>query len=701
MLSLTPEQALQVAMQEHRAGRLSEAETLYRQILAANPRHADALHLLGMIVQTRGQLDDAADLMRQAIAADPSVAFYQNSLGNVLQQCGALSEAVAAYRQGIALEPNFAATYNNLGNALRLLGDLAGALLAYREALRREPSLAETHNNLGDTLRQLGQLEEAEAALRGAVALQPDYPMAHNNLGNVLLARHQVDEAIAAYGRALAIAPDFALADNNLGNALSEKGQRAEAVAAYRRAIQADPEQALAHNNLANALKERGEMEEALEHYGQALVSQWSTSSIHSNYLAALQYAPKVSLPALAEAHRAFEGRHARPLYSTWQPHAQAREPERPLRLGFVSAHFSSHPAGFFLVRCLENLDRGQFIVTCYADAPRQPDPITERLSGCASQWQQVERESDEQLAQRIRGDQIDILFDLAGHTAGNRLLVFARKPAPVQITWLDYVGTTGLSAIDYILADPRQIPPEFDRFYAEKVLRMPDDYITFDPPAMAPAVGPLPAMANGFVTFASFNITAKTTPPCVALWSRVLREVPGARLLLMNGGFDDPVAISRYRELFARHSVDPGRIIFRGWTERAELLAFYNTVDLALDTLPYNGGLTTLEAMWMGVPVITLPGETFASRHGLAHLTAAGVPETIARDPDDYVRIAAALAGDLPKLAARRAELRQRVAGSPLCDGPRFARHFGGLLREAWRRWCAEGTGTTGNHRP
>ena len=671
-----------------------EAEAWYRRLLLAEGDQADALHLLGLIVHQRGAGEEAVALLRKAIAAKPSIAFFHDNLGIVLHEQGRLGEAIAEHRRALALQPDSAVTHHNLGNALRVQGDWEGALAAYREALRIDPGLAEAHAHLGNVLHQMGRFREAIAALQQAVALKPGYIMAHHNLGTALLADRQFDAAIAAYRQVLEWAPQLALAHNNLGNALKEKGLVDEAIAAYRRAVEADPEQALALNNLANTLKDRGEIEAAIALYRRAVASPGATATIHSNYLTALHYSPQTGLASLAEAHREYHRRYAWPCQAGWPKHSQSRDPDRPLRLGFVSPHFRFHPVGHFLVRLLENLDRQQFQITCYADRPGSDDAMTERLRAGASAWHPVERDSDEELARRIRGDRIDILFDLAGHTAGHRLLVFARKPAPVQMTWLDYVGTTGLSAIDYLIGDPRQIPPEAEPYYGEKILRMPDDYITFDPPADAPPVGPLPAAALGRVTFASFNIPPKTTPLSVETWSRILREVPDAQLLLKNKGFDDPMVSARHRHLYADQAIDPGRILYRGWSAHAELLGSYHEVDIALDTIPYNGGLTTCQALWMGVPVVTCAGETFASRHGLAHLHAAGFTDTIARDFDEYVKIAATLAGDLPGLSILRAQLRSRVASSPLCDGPRFAAHFAALMRGAWQQWCAQVAG-------
>lgn len=726
MPALPLPQALEFAMQAHRAGRLAEAEAIYRQILAVNPHHADALHLLGIIASQAGSQEIAADLIRRAIAVQPAVADYHSNLGNALKAQGRWEEAIAAHRRAVELRPDLAMIHNNLGNALLDGGRLDEAIAAYRRALQLQPDLALAHNNLGAALKQQGRydeaiaayrrtlelqpdlpeahnnlgtalqsvrrLDEAIAAYRRALALQPEYAMAHNNLGNALFSLRQLDEAIAAYRRALELQPDFALAYNNLGTALKDRGRSDEAIAAYRRALDLQPDFAVAHSNLGNALKDQGQPDEALPCYRHALHLQPESIGIHSNFLTVLHYSPQTTLAGLFDAHCEYDRRHAAPLRAGWQPHRNAPDPDRRLRLGFISPHFASHPVGRFLIRPLEKLDPGQFQIICYSDTP-DPDEMTARIRATAAVWHEVAAMSDEQLAGRIQDDGVDILFDLAGHTARGRLPVFARKPAPIQITWLDYVGTTGLSAIDYILADPRQIPSAAERFYREKVLRMPDDYICYDPPASAPPVGPLPALGNGHVTFGSFNILAKITPEVIGVWARILHRIPRARLILKNRGLEEPSTSSRFLGLFAEHGVAPDRVDLLGWSPPDEVLACYNRVDVALDTVPYNGGLTTCEAIWMGVPVVTCPGETFASRHGLTHLSAAGLTETIADNLDEYVELAAALANDLPHLGALRTGLRARVAASPLCDGQRFADHLATLLRDVWRRSCA---GTT-----
>ena len=670
-------------------GRVDHARQLAGQLLAVAPGSPWALYLLGLTARQSGRLTEAADLFRRAIAADPAEATFYNDLGDVLHTQGQLDEAIPAYRRAVELHPTYAAAHNNLGNALKILGRFEEALTAYGYALEAAPTIAEIHSNYAGTLRELGRAEEAINAARRAITLKPALAMAHNNLGHALLGAGDHDGAMAAFGRALALEPNLAIAHNNLGSALKGVGRDAEAMAAFQRAVDADPQYAPAIANLASGLHERGHVAEAILLDQRALAMPGASAAIHSNYLAILQLQSASTPAGLLEAHRGYERLYGEPLRASWPRHPHLRDPERPLRLGFVSPYLRLHPVGYFLVQLLENLDQNEFTVIGYQDNCSGEDAMTARLKKRAHEWHRVKGLTDGALAQRIRDDRIDVLFDLEGHNAGNRLLTFARKPAPVQITWLDYVGTTGLSAMDYILADSRQIPAEAEPCYSERVLRMPDDYICFDPPAEAPPVGSLPALANGFVTFASFNALPKITAQSVEIWSRILRRIPSARLILKNRRVDDPAVVARFRQSFSENSIDPARVCFCGWSERDEVLAAYHEVDIALDTIPYNGGLTTCEALWMGVPVVTCPGETFASRHGLAHLTAAGATETIAHNLDEYVEIAVRLAGDLARLSALRAGLRERTAASPLCDGPRFAGNFSAVIRQAWRRWC------------
>jgi predicted O-linked N-acetylglucosamine transferase (SPINDLY family) len=403
-----------------------------------------------------------------------------------------------------------------------------------------------------------------------------------------------------------------------------------------------------------------------------------------------LHYRAGVNLIELAEAHAEFDRRHGAPLRSSWKPHENSRTHDRPLRLGFLSSDFGQHPVGYFLIRVLENLEQCGGEIICYSDRIPQ-DELTSRFQTASTTWFNVAPLSDERLAQQIREDRIDILFDLAGHTARNRLLVFARKPAPIQITWIGYVGTTGLDAMDYIVADRHEIPAAAEKHYCEKVLRMPDGYVCYDPPGYAPPVSPLPAEKNGWVTFGCFNNPSKITAQVVETWAKILIRVPRSRVLLKYRGMNDSSVVDRFSEIFAVHGVDTDRLTFLGRSSHEELLREYRNIDIALDPFPYSGGLTTCEALWMGVPVITCPGETFASRHSLSHLSNVGLTETVARDLSEYVELASGLANDLPRLSKWRAELRERMSSSPLCDGPRFAGNLMDLLRDVWQEWCEQ----------
>jgi predicted O-linked N-acetylglucosamine transferase (SPINDLY family) len=616
-------QALDTAIQHHQAGRLHQAEEIYRQILNVAPQQVDALHLLGVVAHQTGRNDEALIYIGQALTLNPGQAKFHNTLAAVYRALGRLPESIGSLQQSVALNPNYAEAYNNLGMALF----------------------------------QQGQLAEASASLRRAVLLKPDYAKAFTNLGTILRAEGQIAEATTSYRRAVQLQEDLWEAHNGLGNVLKDQGQSDEAIACYKRALQLNPGY----------------------HRGS------------SNLLYALQYSDRITLGELAAAHAGFDRQFGDPLRPEWEPHGNLRDPGRRLRLGFLSPDLHRHPVGYFLVAPLEHLDPQQAETVCYSDSP-DSDDLTARLRAAAATWRDTYTWSDERLASEIRADRIDILFDLAGHTGKNRLLVFARKPAPIQVTWAGYVGTTGLQAIDYILADPFEIPPEAEPHYRERVLRLPTDYVCYDPPEYAPPVSPLPALGKGYVTFGSFNNPAKLGPRTLEVWARILARIPQSRLVLKYKGIDGPELAGRLGAVFAGHGVDPGRVAFLGRSSHADALKHYQDIDIGLDPFPYNGGLTTLEALWMGVPVITCPGETFASRHSLTHLSNVGLTQTIARNLEEYVTLAVSLADDLPGLATVRAGLRKRMASSPVCDGKGFAANLMTLLRDIWQQWIVQG---------
>jgi predicted O-linked N-acetylglucosamine transferase (SPINDLY family) len=723
--------------------RIPEAVASYRRALELKANYAEAHYNLGNVLKDQGKLDEAIACYRRAIALKPDSAEAHNNLGIALKDQGNLDDAIACYRRALELKPEFFEAHNNLGNAFRDQARLEEAVACCRRALALKPESARAHNNLGNALKDQRKLDEAVACYCRARELKSDYAEAHNNLGVAFQDQGKLDEAVACYRRALELKSDYAEAHSNLGHALKDQGSLDDAVSSCRRALELKPNYAAAQNNLGNALKDQGNLDDAVACYRRALELKPDFAQAHSNLLAALQYRDDVTPTVLAEVHAEYDRRHAAPLggdaaatvhgglspsavggqahfsalgvHEKKHPvgrkmsqspaayerlraaqHASVGDRHGRLRLGFVSPDLGRHPVGYFLVRVLENLrqtGKGENIrveTICYSDRIVKDD-LTRRLQAAATQWRDTTGTSDQRLAEPIRSDAVDILFDLAGHTAHNRLLMFARKPAPIQITWLGYVGTTGLRAMDYILADGRQIPPESEVHYREKVLRLPDGYVCFDAPEDAPPVGPLPAWDRGQVSLGCFHNPAKITPRVIEIWARILRRLPTARLVFKYKGWNDRGVAWRYAEMFAAQAIDPGRVEFLGWSPHAELLAAYQDIDLALDPFPYSGGLTTCEALWMGVPVVTCPGETFASRHSLSHLTNVGLTETIAQDLDQYVELAVRLAGDLPQLAALRDGLRQRMAASPLCDGKRFAANLTYMMQRVWEQRLGE----------
>ncbi|MBS0266606.1 MAG: tetratricopeptide repeat protein [Planctomycetes bacterium] len=641
-------------------------------------------------------------------------------MGNALQALGRTSEAADAYQRALQLRPDFPSARDNLarlhscdltttgqpppltpapphpladeqyalGNTLMAQGRPLDAIAAFQRALQMHPEFAAARYNLATVWLICGQLDEAAAAYQELLQFRSDFPEAHNNLGTIWLKRRHLEEAVNCFERALTLRPNFPEALNNLGTALTDLRSPDQAVVCLQQAVHLKPDFAEAYSSLGNAWKLLGQIQESLEAYQRAVELKPNLAEAFSNLLQTLHYQEGLSLSELNRHHQAFQDRIAASMPLVTQHFRDRQDPHRRLRVGFVSGDLARHPVGYFLVRILENLDPNQIEAVCYSDRVVEDD-LTARCRAAVNTWHFTAGLSDADLAGRIHADQIDILFELAGHTARNRLLAFARKPAPIQITWAGYAGTTGLSAIDYILADHWEIPAELECHYSERVLRMPDGYVTYDPPVYAPPVSPLPALDTGHVTFGSFNNPAKISSRTVHIWAQVLARVPNSRLVLKYTGFQTEAVAGRLTREFAALGIAPERLEFQGWSSHAELLAEYGRIDLALDPMPFTGGLTTIEALWMGVPVVTLPGETFASRHSFSHLSNIGLWETIADSETRYVELAVSLASNRPQLSEIRSRLREQMATSPLCDGPRFARHLQTILRGIWHSWC------------
>jgi predicted O-linked N-acetylglucosamine transferase (SPINDLY family) len=706
-------------------GRPAEAAESFRQALALRPDMPETLVNLGIALRSLGRPSDAAECYEQALRLRPDYPEAHNNLGNALRALGEFKRAAESYRQALRLRTDNPEAYNNLGNVLRDQRQSKEAEAYFRQALRLRPDYAEAHNNLGGTLQELDRPSEAEVSLRWALELRPDFPEALINLGNAVRALGRATEAESCYRRALALRPDSPEANNNLGSVLRSLGRSAEAAERYRHVIRLRPDLAEAHNNLGTALRDLGRPSEAEACFRQAMNLRTDLAEAHnnlgtalrdqgrvveaeacfrqalevrSNFTAAhdallmtLHYHDGIRPEQLAAEHADFDRRHAAPLRTHWRPHMNSRDPERPLRLGFVSPDIGGHPVGFLLIRAVEALAHRPCVVLCYSDRVIPPDDVNVRFRAAAAVWRDTAGWDDDRLAKEVRADGVDVLIDLTGHTGGNRLMAFARRPAPVQATWLGYEGTTGLEAMDYLIADDRLVPPEAESFCRERVLRLPGGYACYDPPAAAPEPGPPPAVAPGRVTFGCFNNPAKLSGAALAAFTAVLNRVPDSRLVLRYAGLDDPATASRLRGLFTAAGLDPGRVELHGRVSRAAYLAAYRDIDIALDPFPFGGGVTTCDALWMGIPIVTLPGATFASRHGLGYAFTLGLADAlVARDVEDYAARAAGLARDRDQLADLRVSMRGRMAQSPLCNGERLADELLAALRGAWREWAA-----------
>ncbi|MBF0460211.1 MAG: tetratricopeptide repeat protein, partial [Magnetococcales bacterium] len=545
----------------------------------------------------------------------------------------------------------------------------------------------EAHYNLGNLLQDLKRFEEAEVSYRHALRVEPDFAEAHYNLGNLLHELKRFEEAEASYRQALRVEPDFAEAHYNLGNLLHELKRFEEAEASYRQALHVKPDYAEAHSNLGNLLKDVGRLDEAERSYHQALTIAPDYAHAHSGLLFTHNYQGDKNLEeSLADARKYGElvASQAKPFSHPVTP----ADSNRRLRVGLVSGDLRNHPVGYFLEGVVEALNPADIELFAY-DTFCQEDNLTQKFKTSIPHWRTVDSLSDAELAQFIQSDAIDILMDLAGHTGHNRLGMFAWKPAPVQVTWLGYFATTGVAAIDYILGDPINLPGSDRWHFVEKPWHLPDCYLCFTPPDFPLTVTPLPACTNGFVTFGCFNKISKVTAAVVACWARILLSVPDSRLFLKNVAFADAKMRFKIMEQFQQAQIASERLILEGPQTREQYLAAYNRVDLALDPFPFPGGTTSVEGLWMGVPVLTKKGNRFLSHQGETILTHAGLPDWIATDVDDYVRKAVDFANDLPGLATLRAGLRQQVLRSPLFDAPRFANNLTKAWQEMWRIWC------------
>jgi protein O-GlcNAc transferase len=694
--SLAADRAVAQGVPLHQAGRLAEAEACYQRALALNAHHPEALHLLGLLAHQVGRADLALTLIEQAIAVADDRPGYHLNHGAVLRALGRLDDAITAWRRALALRPAYPEAFNNLGVAIQAQGRIDEAIPCFERAVSLAPAYAEAHFNLGVAHQTDGRPDLAVHAYQAALAAQPAYPAASYNLGNALRELRRFAEAADAYRSVLALDAGHADAQNNLGVVLQEMGERDRAIDCFRRTIALQDTYPRAHTNLAHLLRERGQFDEAIQAYRRALALQPDDTLAHSGLIFVQDHHDAVSPADRLAERRAWNERHARTLTLAAHPHQNDRDPDRPLRVGYVSGDFYYHSAATSFANVILSHDPRQIEVVCYASVAR-PDAQTARFAERVPTWRDVATWTDAAVAEQVRADQIDILVDLGGHSSTGRLLVFARKPAPIQVTAWGYVTGTGLDAMDYLLADPVAVPPEHERWYAEQIAHLPS-ILCFEAASTLPAVAPAPILRSGTITFGSFNRATKLTDRALDLWGRVLAAVPGSRVVLKSPGLDDTENRARILAAFAAHAVQPDRIEILGKTPIFEHLEAYGKIDVQLDPVPHGGGATTFDGLLQGVPCITLQGQMIPERVSASFLTTLGLADLIADTPDQYVEIAARLAADPARLVRERATLRDRLLASPAADGAQYTRAVEAAYRAMWHRWT--GSQETGDRR-
>ncbi|MCS7034806.1 MAG: tetratricopeptide repeat protein [Phycisphaerae bacterium] len=660
MNSSEAKRALAVAMAHHQAGRLAEAESLYRAVVQRQPRNPDALHFLGVLLHQTNRPQEALEPMARSLELSPSA-------------------------------PHFHANYAEL---LRTLGRFDDALHHARTAVRLGPTDPDAHHSLGMALRTRGDVDGALKAFATAIRLRPNHVAALDEYGLLLQKRGQLNEAIALFRRAAAAAPGRLTPLLNLGNALQLLGELDESIATFERVLEIDPANAGARNNIAQSLLEKGLHQEALVEYSRALELEPHGHVIGSNRIMALNYADGVSIDELFAAHvdwaRRFAPTDAQPRGST-----NARiDPSRRLRVGYLSPDFRFHSVTQFLLPLLRNHDPSAVEVFAYSDVS-VPDAMTTQLQGLVHVWRDISPLRDSEAADLIRSDQIDVLVDLAGHTSGNRLPMFASRPAPIQVTYLGWQNTTGLRSIDARLTDSVIDPiGQTDQYHTERLLRLDGAFAVFEPTPGFGEMTPLPASKTGHLTFGSVAKVAKITDRMLRVWGRVLRAVPGSRLMLIATAVRTASVRDRLLQILCNSGVTSDRIVLLPDMPYAEYMRLYSQIDLVLDTSPFNGHTTTCQGLWMGVPTLTLAGHRYASRMGLAVMTHLGLAaDFVAFSEEEFLAKAVALSGRVEELAALRQGLRDRLLASPLMDGKRLARSVESAYRNLAAGRCPVGT--------
>lgn len=618
--------------------------------------------------------------------------------GNMIEEAerhfisGNLDEAELSCNLLLEREPDNIETLFLLGNISAQKGAVRDALTHFSRAVSISPNLPVLRLNLGISLKLMQKHEESIAEFTEAVRLDPEYAPAWYQLGEALEEINNLDEALQAYAKTNELEPLNTEAFQRTGDIYQKQNRLLEALEYYRKAIRLKPDNFVAYNNAGGILKSLSRTGEALDFFRTALKIKPDLVLCRSNYLLTMLLSSENSPVDISIAHKEWSDAYETPLLSHHTSHGNTADPDKALRIGYVSADFKTHPVAFFIEPILAAHSREKLTVFCYSNCA-SPDSITAQLERLADVWRPIHSAGDNEVSDIIRNDGIDILVDLGGHTLRNRLTVFARKPAPVQVTWLGYPATTGLKSIDYRITDAAADPPCLtEHLHSESLYRLPDTFICYRPPANAPAVAPLPSLTNGYITFGVFNSFSKITRDAVDLWCRILHLVPEAKLLIKAQGMEHEPMRAYVLEMFFLRGIPPKRIELTGQTSSIySHLEMFSKVDISLDTFPYNGTTTTCESLWMGVPVIAREGDSHVSRVSVSLLGAVGLSGLVAASAENYVSLATFLARDTNKLQILRSNLRNRMQTSKLLDTTGFTRNLERAYRSMWQTWCRE----------
>jgi predicted O-linked N-acetylglucosamine transferase (SPINDLY family) len=676
------------AQTSHQRGLVSEAQALCREILQMVPRHFHALQLLAVTEYQNGRHDEADRLLQQALGIEPHSVAALSNRGVVLHELKRFEEALACYDKAVAIQPDCAEALSNGANALAQLERFEEAVARYDKALVVRSGYAEAYSNRANALYHLRRYDEALTDCDRALALKPSDADALSNRGNALTQLRRFDDALASYDEALAINPRLSTAWVGRGNVLLNLNRYAEAFTAYQKALEAKPDNLNAMSQLAHFHERQGRIDEAIACYDRALAIKPDFADAISNKIFTLDFAADVGIEEQQAARKDWWRQIGAKIAATSSyRHDNDPDPARRIVLGYVSADFRRHSAAAAFRPVLRNHDKTQFEIVCYSCSVAQ-DEKTEDFRRIADRWVDASQWSDRVLADRVHADKVDILVDLSGHSAGHRLGTFARRPAPVQVTAWGHATGTGLPVIDYLFCDPVTMPPSVRHLFAEELYDLPC-IITTEPPPVGLRPCDPPVLSNGYVTFGVFNRMAKVSDDAVAVWARILDRVPRSRLLMKDGALNEESLRALLRERFFAHGVSPDRIDFLGYTPREEHLAAFGNLDICLDPFPQNGGVSTWEALHMGVPVVAKLGNVPVSRSSGAILSSLGMSDWVADNADEYVSIAVARAATPEELKKLRHALATTIARSASGNGVLYTRAVEQGYRAMWEEYC------------